>query len=140
MIPVYYYSSTSGLTRKFAHHLGEQTGRAVFDLSEKAVRTSETTGPWVLLTPSYKAGNAANATLPKPVLRFLASANNRRRMIGIVGSGNRNFGEFYQAAARQLAEVSKRPILFEFELSGTPEDVTDCATVLAKLDEAILVA
>lgn len=140
MIAVYYYSSTSGLTRRFATHLHALDGRPVFDLSESDIRHSEVEHPWVLLTPSYKAGNTANVTLPQPVRFFLRSANNRRRMVGIIGSGNRNFGKYYQAAARELAKVSGRPILFEFEISGTPEDVARCAEILRDLDSALVAA
>ena len=136
-VPVYYFSSVSNLTGRFAEHLAERTGRAVFNLADSAVRRGETDGPWVLLTPSYKAGNADEVTLPAPVKAFLRSPANRRSLVGIIGSGNRNFGEYYQAAARKLAAASGRPVLFEFELSGTPEDVARCAEILAALDAAL---
>lgn len=138
-IPVYFYSSTSNLTRRFAEHLAER-GRPIADLTIAEVRKSETDGPWVLLTPSYKAGNDANVTLPAAVLSFLRSPVNRRHLVGIVGTGNRNFGEYYQAAARELARKSGRPILFEFELSGTPEDVDQCVRILGELDKAFVSA
>lgn len=131
--PVYFYSSASGLVRRFATHLE----RPVFDLADPAVRNSEADGPWVLLTPSYKAGSSRGDTLPKAVLVFLASPVNRRRMVGVIGSGNRNFGVHYQAAARQIAARSGRPMLFEFELSGTPEDVACCREILSDLDAAL---
>ena len=133
-LPVYYYSSTSNLIRRFADRLHGADGRTVLDLSRREVRHSEPDGPWVLLTPSYKAGNDMHATLPGAVRSFLRSPAARRRLIGIIGSGNRNFGRFYQAAARELAVVSGRPIVFEFELAGTPEDVAECARVLDALD------
>ena len=136
-VPVYYFSSVSNLTGRFAEHLAERTGRAVFNLADSAVRRGETDGPWVLLTPSYKAGNADEVTLPAPVKAFLRSPANRRSLVGIIGSGNRNFGEYYQAAARELAAASGRPVLFEFELSGTPEDVVRCAEILAAFDAAL---
>ena len=136
-VPVYYFSSVSNLTGRFAEHLAERTGRAVFNLADSAVRRGETDGPWVLLTPSYKAGNADEVTLPAPVKAFLRSPANRRSLVGIIGSGNRNFGDYYQAAARELAAASGRPVLFEFELSGTPEDVARCAESLAALDAAL---
>ncbi|MEH3090411.1 MAG: class Ib ribonucleoside-diphosphate reductase assembly flavoprotein NrdI [Microbacterium arborescens] len=134
-LPVYYYSSTSNLIRRFAGHLTATDGRPVLDLADRSVRATEAPGPWILLTPSYKAGNDAHATLPGPVRAFLRSPATRRRLVGIIGSGNRNFGAFYQAAARDLARVSGRPVVFEFELAGTPEDVTACARVLADFDE-----
>ncbi|PZU43839.1 MAG: class Ib ribonucleoside-diphosphate reductase assembly flavoprotein NrdI [Microbacterium sp.] len=136
-VPVYYYSSVSNLTGRFAEHLAEQTGRAVFNLADPAVRKRRMDAAWVLLTPSYKAGNANEVTLPAPVRAFLRSPDNRRRLVGIIGSGNRNFGVYYQAAARELASISGRPILFEFELSGTPEDVENCARILNELDAAL---
>lgn len=134
---MYYYSSVSNLTGRFAERLAATTGREVHNLADAAVRRRETRHPWVLLTPSYKAGNAAEATLPAPVRAFLRNPINRRRMVGIIGSGNRNFGAYYQAAARELATASGRPVLFEFELSGTQEDVSACAVILAELDTAL---
>ncbi len=133
-IPVYYSSSVSNLTGRFAERLSAHDGREVRNLNDAAVRRSEAPGRWVLLTPSYKAGNADEVTLPAPVRAFLRSPVNRRRMVGIIGSGNRNFGSYYQAAARELAQPCGRPVLFEFELSGTPEDVEDCARILDELD------
>lgn len=111
-----------------------QLGRPVFDLGEREIRDSTPSGPWVLLTPSYKTGNAHNDTLPIPVKRFLADPETRRRLIGVMGSGNRNFGEHYQAAARQIAKQSGRPMLFEFELQGTQWDVEDAIKLLDQLD------
>ncbi|WP_091499606.1 class Ib ribonucleoside-diphosphate reductase assembly flavoprotein NrdI [Microbacterium sp. cf332] len=137
-LPVYYYSSTSNLIRRFAGRLHAHDGRPVLDLSDRAVRTGEASEAWVLLTPSYKAGNDAHATLPAAVRAFLRAPATRRRLVGIIGSGNRNFGDHYQAAARELARVSGRPVIFEFELAGTPEDVVECARVLAAFDERFI--
>ena len=131
--PVYYYSSASGLVRSFA----ERLGRPVFNLAEREHRQSQADGPWVLLTPSYKTGNESNDTVPEGVRRFLRSDHNRRLMVGVIGSGNRNFGRHYQMAARLIAERSHRPILFEFELAGTPWDVEECRRILEDLDEAL---
>lgn len=91
----------------------------------------------MLLTPSYKTGNDANDTVPEAVHRFLRSAVNRRTLVGVMGSGNRNFGRYYQKAAREIAARSGRPVLFEFELAGTPWDVAECRQILADLDEGL---
>lgn len=130
---VYFYSSASGMVRSFAHRLG----REVLDLGDREVRRSVPEGPWVLLTPSYKTGNVDNDTIPEPVRRFLASPLTRRRLVGVMGSGNRNFGEHYQAACRQIARTSGRPVLFEFELQGTTWDVEEARRVLDDLDRAL---
>jgi len=133
LTPVYYYSSTSGLVRTFA----ERLDRPAYNLAERAHRLSEADGPWVLLTPSYKTGNDANDTVPEAVHRFLRSAVNRRTLVGVMGSGNRNFGRYYQKAAREIAARSGRPVLFEFELAGTPWDVAECRQILADLDDGL---
>jgi protein involved in ribonucleotide reduction len=130
---VYYYSSASGLVRSFA----ERLDRPAFNLAEREHRLSEVDGPWVLLTPSYKTGNENNDTIPEAVRRFLRSPVNRRRMVGVMGSGNRNFGRHYQMAARQIAAQSRRPVIFEFEIAGTPWDVEECRRILADLDAAL---
>ncbi|WP_263117853.1 class Ib ribonucleoside-diphosphate reductase assembly flavoprotein NrdI [Cellulomonas sp. RIT-PI-Y] len=131
--PVYYYSSASGLVRTFA----ERLGRPVFNLAEREHRLSEADGPWVLLTPSYKTGNENNDTIPEAVRRFLRNPVNRRRMVAVMGSGNRNFGRHYQMACRQIAARSGRPVLFEFEIAGTRWDVEECRRLLADLDAAL---
>jgi protein involved in ribonucleotide reduction len=131
--PIYYYSSASGLVRTFA----ERLDRPVFNLAEREHRLSEADGPWVLLTPSYKTGNESNDTIPEAVRRFLRSAVNRRRLVGVMGSGNRNFGRYYQMAAREVARRSGRPVLFEFELAGTPWDVQEALRIMERLDQAL---
>ncbi|WP_066586439.1 class Ib ribonucleoside-diphosphate reductase assembly flavoprotein NrdI [Cellulomonas timonensis] len=134
--PLYYYSSASGLVRSFA----ERLERPVFNLAEREHRLSEVDGPWVLLTPSYKTGNDSNDTIPEAVRRFLRSEANRRRLVGVMGSGNRNFGQHYQMAAREIARRSGRPMLFEFELAGTPWDVEEGRAILEQLDAALVTA
>lgn len=134
-LPVYFYSSSSGYTRRFAEALSWDCR----DLGDVAVRRSVVEGHWVLMTPSYCAGGSAGEsdTFPRPVLSFLGSAENRRRLVGVIGSGNRNFGAHYQRAARELCRLSGRPMVFEFELSGLPEDVVECRRRLVELEEAL---
>jgi protein involved in ribonucleotide reduction len=131
--PIYFYSSKSGMVRQFATALN----RPVFDLSDKAVRNSIPEGPWVLMTPSYKTGNEDNDTVPEPIKRFLRDPAVRRKMVGVIGSGNRNFGAHYQAAARQIAKMSGRPMLYEYELQGTQWDVQEAREILEQLDVEI---
>ena len=136
MIEIYYASSASGMVKQFAQRLG----RPAHDLGERDVRRSVPDGPWVLVTPSYKTGNPDNDTIPEPVRRFLRDPATRRRLVGVMGSGNRNFGEHYQAAARTIARVSGRPVLFEFELQGTQWDVEDARAILDELEIALAAA
>ncbi|MFF2453215.1 class Ib ribonucleoside-diphosphate reductase assembly flavoprotein NrdI [Isoptericola sp. NPDC058082] len=132
-VEVYFASSASGMVRQFC----ERLGRPAHDLGDRAVRRAVPDGPWVLVTPSYKTGNPDNDTLPEPVRRFLRDPVTRRRLVGVMGSGNRNFGPHYQAAARQVARASGRPVLLEFELQGTRWDVEQAREVLAALDAGL---
>ncbi|MVQ40582.1 class Ib ribonucleoside-diphosphate reductase assembly flavoprotein NrdI [Microbacterium sp. MAH-37] len=133
MVPVYFSSSSSGMVRGFA----ERLRRPVFDLAVREVRQSVPEGPWVLLTPSYVTGNPLNDTIPEPVKRFLSRPRTRRLMVGVMGSGNRNFGAHYQAACRHIARASRRPVLLEFELQGTLEDVEQARRVLTVVDRRL---
>ncbi|QAY64872.1 class Ib ribonucleoside-diphosphate reductase assembly flavoprotein NrdI [Xylanimonas allomyrinae] len=125
------------MVRLFAERVCEGTGRQAHDLGVRAVRQSVPDEPWVLVTPSYKTGNPDNDTIPEAVRRFLANPVTRRRLVGVLGSGNRNFGRHYQAAARQIAAASGRPLLLEFELQGTRWDVDDARRILADLDASL---
>jgi protein involved in ribonucleotide reduction len=136
-VPLYYYSSKSGMVDLFCQEVCAGTGRQAFHLGERANRQCVPDGPWVLVTPSYKTGNAANDTIPEAVRRFLAHPETRRHLAGVMSSGNRNFGEYYQASGRTIAKASGRPILFEFELQGTPWDWQDARRILAELDAAL---
>jgi protein involved in ribonucleotide reduction len=136
-VPLYYYSSASGMVRQFCERLCEGTPRQAFDIGVREVRQSVPQGRWVLVTPSYKTGNPGNDTIPEAVRRFLRDPATRRRLVGVIGSGNRNFGAHYQAAARQIAAVSGRPLLFQFELQGTSWDIEDARAVLERVDAAV---
>jgi protein involved in ribonucleotide reduction len=133
-VPLYYYSSASGMVRQFCERVCLGTARKAYDVGDREVRRSVPDGPWVLVTPSYKTGNADNDTIPEAVRRFLRDPSTRRHLAGVMGSGNRNFGAHYQAAARHIARASGRPVLLEFELQGTQWDVEDARRVLAELD------
>jgi protein involved in ribonucleotide reduction len=137
LLPLYFYSSSSGMVNLFCQRVVEGTDRQAFALADRQVRQSVPDGSWVLVTPSYKTGNPDNDTIPEAVKRFLRNPATRRRLVGIMGSGNRNFGAHYQAAARQIAAASHRPILFEFELTGTPWDIEEARAILADLDQAL---
>ena len=55
-IPVYYYSSSSNLTGRFAEALARIDGRRVLNLARSDVRRGEPSGPWVLLPAAGNHG------------------------------------------------------------------------------------
>ena len=78
--------------------------------------------PFVLVTPTYGGGTDKGA-VPKPVIRFLNNAHNRRLIRGVIAAGNANFGTGYGLAGKIIAEKCAVPFLYRFELFGTVEDV-----------------
>lgn len=122
-----YFSSASGNTQRFVERLGLIAARipreedACFPLADL---------PFVLICPTYADGQGRGA-VPKQVIRFLNAPERRANLVGVIGSGNRNFGSTYALAGRVISEKCKVPLLYSFELAGTE---TDIARVRAGLE------
>ena len=71
--------------------------------------------------------------MPKPVINFLNNPANRALIIGVIGAGNRNFGETYALAGRIIAKKCNVPLLYTFELAGTDTDIARVRAGLEKL-------
>ena len=59
--------------------------------------------------------------IPEIVYKFLK--NNYVNCIGVIGSGNKNWGSSYCNATKLINEIWGIPILMNFELSGKDEDI-----------------
>jgi protein involved in ribonucleotide reduction len=102
------YDSKTGNVRRF-----------VDKLKLPSIQIEETMNvdqPFVLVTYTTGFGQA-----PERVLTFLR--HNHKRMIGVMASGNRNWGEGFARSADRIAEMYGVPVLGKFELSGTTKDV-----------------
>lgn len=71
--------------------------------------------------PTYGGGNPKKA-LPPQVRRFLNDRDNRGYIRGVIASGNTNFGDAFCAAGHIIAAKCRVPLMYCFELMGTPED------------------
>lgn len=74
---------------------------------------------FILITSTY------TDRVPAPVLRFLGEiekAGKLSLMRGVIGSGNRNFGPDFCAAAHHIASDYSLPVLLEVEVWGTKEE------------------
>lgn len=105
-----YYSTASRNTERFVLKLDRPNMRF----------PCEPQGRYILVTPTY-ADHTGEHAVPKPVIMFL----NRYRhgLVGIVGTGNRNFGSMFCLAADVIAHKTGKPVLHKLEISGTDEDV-----------------
>jgi len=80
------------------------------------------TAPYVLLTPTYGGGSGPGA-VPKQVIKFLNVPENRHWIRGVIASGNTNFHEGYCLAGYIISRKCQVPLMYKFELMGTPDDV-----------------
>jgi len=72
--------------------------------------------PFVLITYTTGFGE-----VPPEVINFLKI--NRLYLSGVVGSGNKNWGENFCKASTLISKRFNVPILMEFELAGNKHDV-----------------
>ena len=123
---VVYYSSPSEYTHRFAQKLKHPSLRIPLLTRDETLRVDE---PFVLITPTYGAG-PNRGSVPKQIIKFLNVEANRKHLVGVIGAGNTNFGDNYGRGADIVAAKVGVPVLFKFELLGTPEDV-------AKVDKGL---
>ena len=108
---IVYWSSNSGGTRRVAEALNTNT-----------VEPSgyDGTSPYVLMCPTYD--QPRGGFTPKPVQQFLEE--HAHLMVGVIGLGNRNFGEKYCQAAHDISKQFNVPVLWRIEIMGSQEDLT----------------
>lgn len=120
MSKLMYFSSVSGNTHRFIEKLGVDAMRLPLMAKDDPVSATE---PYVLVLPTYGGGTPRGA-VPKQVIKFLNDKHNRSLIRGVISAGNTNFGEAYGLGGRIVAQKCEVPLLYKFELFGTPNDVT----------------
>lgn len=114
-----YFSSTSENTHRFVSKLGFRSARIPLRPKEAPLTVDE---EYILLVPTYGGGSVKGA-VPKQVITFLNDSRNRSLCRGVIASGNTNFGEAYCLAGDIIASKLNVPLLYRYELLGTPTDV-----------------
>lgn len=125
MSTLVFFSSVSANTRRFVEKVGVPATAIALRGPQPELRE-----PYVLMTPSYGGGE-----IPPQVERFLETAENASLVRGVIGAGNTNFGEDYCKAGKALASRFGVPLLYRFELTGTPEDVSNVRMGLSRYFE-----
>ena len=113
-----YFSSVTENTSRFIEKLDVPALRIPLKTADAALFTVEE--DFVLVTPTYGQGR-----VPPQVVKFLNLEQNRVRCKGVIGSGNRNFYEDFAMAGNRVSAKLQVPVLYRFELAGTPEDVKE---------------
>ena len=106
---IVYWSSNSGGTRRVAEALNTNT----VELSDY-----DGASPYVLMCPTYD--QPRGGFTPRPVQQFLEeyAAN----MIGVLPTGNVNFGEYFCQSGRDISNEHGVPIVYRVDLPGNAED------------------
>ena len=130
MYDVVYFSSVSENTKRFVEKLNANPIRIPLKTEEAAefVHSNES----VLVVPTYGGGND-NTTVPKQVIKFLNNPENRKKVKAVIAGGNTNFGAHFCKAGEIVAGKLGVPMLYRFEVTGTPEDVYEVNERLEKL-------
>lgn len=127
------YISLGGNTRHFIKKMqayaqthstveidAEEITDASFDKLEQA--------PFFALVPTYLDGgngidNGVKEIMTNPLFEQIEYQNNRDQLIGVVGSGNKNFNIQYVLTARRYGDYFDAPVIGDYELRGTDQDV-----------------
>ncbi len=123
-----YFSSKSGNTHRFVSRLGLTS----FRIPNGMDRLPDPGHSYVLISPTYADGEGRGA-VPKQVIRFLNDPDRRAGIVGVIGTGNRNFGATYALAGRIIAQKCNVPLLYTLELAGTETDIARVRAGLEKL-------
>ena len=119
-IRIVFFSSATGNTLRFVTKLGFPAERIPLTRTEKPLLVDY---DFVLIIPTYGGGNHRGA-VPKQVIQFLNVKENRDHCLGVISSGNTNFGTAYCLAGEIISHKLHVPNMYRFELLGTPQDVT----------------
>ncbi|WIB65659.1 class Ib ribonucleoside-diphosphate reductase assembly flavoprotein NrdI [Curtobacterium sp. MCBD17_040] len=117
MANLVYFSNASENTHRFIQRLGLPADRIPVHAGAEPLTATE---PYVLIVPTY--GAREERKVPSQVARFLNQRSNRDLLRGVIASGNANFGTEFCAAGHQIAEKCRVPLLYRFEIAGTPHD------------------
>lgn len=127
-----YFTTNSGNVGRFAEKITQfETVRIPQSMEEAKTLTIDE--EFVLIVPTYLAGNTGEVKVTGQVVTFLNNPQNRHLLRGVIGSGNTNYGAHYCKSAKLVASKCQVPLLHMFEISGTIEDVQDVEQKVSNL-------
>ncbi|OYD26609.1 protein involved in ribonucleotide reduction [Mycoplasma testudineum] len=125
---IVYFSSKSNNTHRFIQKLEIENKRIPVDesMAEPVIDKD-----FVLICPTYSGGDdSTKGAVPSQVIKFLNDEQRRKYCRGVVATGNTNFGSSFALAGPILSKRLKVPLLYQLELLGTQEDVTNLRQIL----------
>ena len=106
---IVYWSSNSGGTKRAAERLKTKTVE---------LKNYDGATPYIIMCPSFD--QPRGGFTPKPVEQFLNEHANK--MIGVLPTGNLNFGEYFCQSGRDISNEHGVPIVYRVDLPGDTED------------------
>lgn len=128
MALIVYFSTKSRNTHRFVSKLN----LPLIELPHAPTNDTMVSEPFVLVTPTYGGGYKKGA-VPPVVIRFLNEKQNRDNMLGVISTGNTNFGDGFCQAGRIISSKCGVPNIADIELFGTQDDVDKTKEILNDL-------
>ena len=120
---IYYFSSKSGNTKRFVDKLSDFESYRIENNNNILVAKNK----FVLFVATYANGEGKNA-IPKHVINFIK--NNKDNLLGVISSGNKNFGAMYGISGDIISRNCNIPLLYKYDLFGTENDVANVNKIL----------
>lgn len=83
---------------------------------------------YIIVVPTYVG------YINEEVSSFIEYKNNKEKLVGFAGSGNRNFDDLYCINAIELSEKYEKPLILKFEYKGTDDDIKKFKEEVAKIE------
>ncbi|QBO36080.1 ribonucleotide reductase assembly protein NrdI [Periweissella cryptocerci] len=141
------FNSISGNTRSFINHITEYAKEQNAENAENPLIDSveisdltdfaDETQDYFVFVPTYLDGgngvdNGVKELMTNALGEYITYNENGRHVLGVVGSGNRNFNEQYILTARRYAQATGSEVIADYELRGTPKDFARIYAILKK--------
>lgn len=128
------YISLSGNTLSFVNRLSEyllttyDTKTRLINIKDLDHQTFPLTEHYITIVPTYLEGgngvdNGDKEILTTPLREFIKEYDNYNYCLGVIGSGNKNFNNQYCLTAKQYSQQFNIPVIDNFEMRGTNEDI-----------------
>lgn len=119
------YLSLTGNVRSFVSRVGMDS--IELNYSNPLTGMDE---DYIIIVPSY------DDEITEIFSDFIEYKDNMRHLVGIVGSGNKNWDDSYCFNAKDLSLKYSKPFIFDFELDGTEQDIIDFKKEVDKVEVA----
>lgn len=124
------YTSLTGNVKSFSERLANKLDMYevnLIDFTQDDMFFELDCNPTVAIVPTYMDGDngisGETEIMTEHLREFLEFKENYKNLIGVIGSGNKNFNWQYCLTAKQYAKHFDVPLINDFELRGTEDDI-----------------